>query len=871
MFLSRGASIRRIVAGAWNGDIVRTVRLAVWIVVVVCSVAVLPPRYCFAVESNSTLANTIVFTPSSVALKNPATSKGSGTAGKFTLGFTVYDQNGNVIPPSASQPVVVSLYGAPSGVIAPASAQVTTGSGITFSYNGKYLPNPVTVEAYMQLTGSSYSIGVTQILLQKQVTAYGAESYDFSYWCDTTSDPGCTDKIIESSLRFQAAVGYDDATQSDLQPFGLDTGSLGVIVPLSSLGPDAIGPAGAGIKFYNSSGNTYQGNYYLAPITILATRNGSTTMLKTFPIKVLAIDKAYCAKGYTQCEQNPPTPDLRYIGVGFDRNSTTDGDYFDSPADNPFLQIQGASTGTAVNPGYILTSVGGRLGLVKQDTKGFKIAQLTQNTSVPGDWNAAPGCFGFPDLKTSPKQFCGSLLMDVGIDHMYLDLSPKNRPVSVVEPGLNGTGMPDGTVMSILAGTPKKQALRYSFTYSSSTNPVGMAPASVKWIDPNSSEVFVNTGRNVLKGSKYLYDARHGEVGFKPLGAVSIPVVTTEFKGVEQNKYHVYVSNGGGKAHPMVVDTGSQLMVVPSMYVGGQAQPVTPTQCHEISYGDGTTWCGRFYEGPVSIGVPSNYKPGTGTYPTTRESFRFLVADPNDTECISQYGNCKMPSDLTNRGIMGIGFGQGSYGADYNALLQLKGMVNGDMRPGYILRLGKTKPTITAGLTPDNTEGFGLIQLAESQLHPGQWDPDSFKGCMTLSNGDGSTVFNQCANILFDTGTVNFTLKTPAADEPLAVITQNPPYVDPGTKVSISAPETNPVVMYDYSATSPTTWANQQSSVSWLDREAGAFFLIGQYLFMQYDYLFDPAAGWIGFRPEGAVSSSQASVRSVADTAGAKP
>lgn len=815
--------------------------------------ALLPSQHSVRAGSNSTLANTIVFSPSSISLKNPATLKQSTAQTQFTLGITVYDQNGASVTPSASQPVQVRLYGAPQGVITPASAQVATGNGLQFTYNGGYLSNPVTVEAYMELTGSpaSYSIGVAQILLQRQVQAYGTRSYEFSYWCDTQTDPGCADTIIQKPLKFLAAVGYQDATADQLEAFGLDTGSLGVITPLSSLGADAIGPAGKGVKFYNSSGNTYEGNYYLAPVTISATREGNSTMLKTFPIKVLAIDKAYCAEGYPNCRENPPTPDLRYIGVGFDRNSTTPGDSFDSPADNAFLQIKGENDGTDINPGYILTGAGGRIGLTKSDVKGFKLAQLTASSTVPGDWNAAPGCFKFPDVTTRPRQFCGSLLMDVGISEMFLDLKPDKRPSSVVEPGINGTLMPQGTVMSILAGTPRKPAMEYSFSYNATENPVGMAPTSATWINPSPAEVFVNTGRNVLKGYRYLYDARHGDVGFKPLVTASIPVVTTQFNGTEQNKYHVYVSNGGGPAHPMVVDTGSQLMVVPAQYVGAGAQPVTPTVCHSISYGDGRTWCGRFYTGPVAIGVPSNYKPGKGTYPTTDESFQFLVADQNDTECISQLENCNMPSDLTNRGIMGIGFGQGSFGTAYNALLQLKDMVKGGMRPGYIVRLGEAKPTIMVGLTPANTKNFGLIPLSESTQYPGQWDPNSFTGCVALSTGDNAAVFNQCASMLFDTGTVDFTLKTPAADKPSSVITQNPPNIDPGTTVSITAPGTDPIISYEYSATAPSTWANSQTSVYWLEREKGAYFLIGQYVFQQYDYLFDPAAGRIGFRALG--------------------
>ena len=335
-----------------------------------------------------------------------------------------------------------------------------------------------------------------------------------------------------------------------------------------------------------------------------------------------------------------------------------------------------------------------------------------------------------------------------------------------------------------------------------------------------------------------------------PTVSYFIPVTTTQFAGTEQNKFHVYVTNGGGTVHPIVLDTGSQLTVVPKQYVGPGAQPVVPTQCHSISYGDGTTWCGRFYTGPMLLGLPASGVTGQGTYPSTVSSFPFLVADPSDTACAAVLTGCdKMPSDLTNRGILGVGFGQGAYGTTYNALLQLQEVAAGTMAPGYVVQLGHTLPGVTVGLTADNSAGFQTIQLSPSTSSVGQWDPNSFTGCVTLSNGP-TQVFSECANVLFDTGTVDFTLKTTAADKPAAVMGFDPqdPYINAGTTISVSMPGTSPAVSYTYGATPTTTWASTQSSGFWESRAAGTFFLIGQFVFMGHDYLFDPTAGRIGFK-----------------------
>jgi hypothetical protein len=291
-----------------------------------------------------------------------------------------------------------------------------------------------------------------------------------------------------------------------LQDFTIDTGSLGAIVPLQDLGPDAIGPGGPGVKFYDSSGNTFAGSYYLAPISL---KNSAGDIVQTNPILVLAVDAGFCAPGYPNC--TPPGTDIHYLGVGFDRNNTTAGDAFDSPADNAFLQIADAENGTDISPGYILSGDNAQIGI--GDTSNFKLAALTPNTSIPGDWNAAPGCYQFPTL-SARNQFCGSLLMDVGIDGMFLDLAEAKRPAGALDSSDPST-LPTGLQVSIIAGTPANPALSYSFEYTPAATATGVGPTNITWI--NSPKIFVNTGRDVLFGDNYLFDARCGNVGFESL------------------------------------------------------------------------------------------------------------------------------------------------------------------------------------------------------------------------------------------------------------------------------------------------------------------------------------------------------------------
>ena len=42
-----------------------------------------------------------------------------------------------------------------------------------------------------------------------------------------------------------------------------------------------------------------------------------------------------------------------------------------------------------------------------------------------------------------------------------------------------------------------------------------LTPASIRWSSATGNGAFVNTGRNVIRGYDYLYDAKCGRVGFR--------------------------------------------------------------------------------------------------------------------------------------------------------------------------------------------------------------------------------------------------------------------------------------------------------------------------------------------------------------------
>ncbi len=446
----------------------------------------------------------ISFSPNITTLNNP--SGGSpNPAQEFTISMTMCNSLGEALTPSVENPIHVDVYGAPSGVITPTSTTTSTGS-VTFTYNGQAFPNNISINAWISdNTHNGAALGVTEVLKQNTpACSYGSTSYDVPL---TGSLPGTLDVRVD--------VGYDfSAPESTLIPYTIDTGSLGVVVPESELPQNAnvIGPGAPGVKYYDSSGNTYSGNYYLAPVRIKL----ASGVVQTQPIMVLGINNAYCTGPTTKsCYSNPPTPTLHYMGVGFNRNSTTSGDLFNSPTANAFLHITNASHGTDMSPGYYLkpgdslAATGLTLGITT--ASGYNVINLTPNTTVPGDFNPQPGCFRFPN-SPSPNEFCGTALLDVGIDYMFIDLAKHLRPAGTSN---SNDYVPAGIDMSILMGSVSSPAMAYNFVSVLSNPPADTAtPSKVEWSD---GEIFVNTGRRPLYDFNYFYNGQCGQVGFKQL------------------------------------------------------------------------------------------------------------------------------------------------------------------------------------------------------------------------------------------------------------------------------------------------------------------------------------------------------------------
>lgn len=465
--------------------------------------------------SPSAAISAIDFTPPNPVIDNPASSDSIGAPSTITVELSPHDDHGGPLIPKPGNKLYVEVFGAPDGAISPTSKSLT-GTSFTFAYSGQYLPNDLLLEAWIANPDGTpnlgqYSIGTTLILRENRHSpgkcAYQTTSFGLGTDCAPATLPGnCANMTSSAGIQIQAAIGTSPGT---FHQYTVDTGSLGVLVPQSqvpavNLTPgetQVVGPAGPGVKYYDSNGgHTFDGQYWLAPVTFLLS-DGKTTVT-THPIKILVL---------------PDSDPLNYMGIGFDRNSTKPGDYFDSPADNAFLNVTDDNAhGSDVSAGYTITPNLITLGVTSTD--GFQTTALSPNQCVPGDYTGAAGCFSFPAQSAT---FCGTILMDTGIGDMYLNLRQSARPAGLNQcTGGKNCVVPDLTIVQINSGNSAvSPPMCYQFvTDATNSPPITPEPSSVNWSTSASDPTmkFVNTGRHPLAWFTYLYDSACGQIGFLP-------------------------------------------------------------------------------------------------------------------------------------------------------------------------------------------------------------------------------------------------------------------------------------------------------------------------------------------------------------------
>jgi hypothetical protein len=454
-----------------------------------------------AAQADDPTANaTITISPTVLVLDNPTTGWSRGHRQQIRVSVTVADRQGHALRPSCRQPIVLSIHQPNGRPLRPSTARITSAddSSATFAYDGSYFVNPMILTATMGDASATASI-VPRTPFSPENCPAGAAHLTIPY-----NDPMRT---IERGFSVAVSVGGGQWHRG----VELDTGSTGLAIDRRSLGPQAIGPGQPGSREYYPSGYKIVGNYWLTPVTIAIPDAGwgPKPVATTVPIEVFGIDRVECGSDVKTCK--PPTDQSKAIagfslmGIGFDRGGAP-------PSNNPFLQLEDIVYGR-MRPGYVISPDRVDIGLDAANTADkFRYVTLDPNDDPYGDWLGANGCFSFP---AASAKFCGSMLLDTGIDDMIFALAKNERPPAVVDPSNPKLLKPD-TAVDISAPTAPPLALSYGFTYRPQKESSTIDPKLIEWAAPPSTTppVFFNIGRSPLARFDYLYDARCGQVGF---------------------------------------------------------------------------------------------------------------------------------------------------------------------------------------------------------------------------------------------------------------------------------------------------------------------------------------------------------------------
>jgi hypothetical protein len=453
-----------------------------------------------AQADDPTASATVTISPTVIVLDNPATRGGRTERQRIPISVTVTDRRGRAILPSRRQPIILDIYQPWGGPLRPAGARITSSgdAGATFTYDGGYFANPMILTATIGDASASTSI-VPKNRLDPDDCPPGAGHVTLPY-----SNPMRT---LERGFTVDVSVG-GGRLHTGVE---LDTGSTGLVLDRRSIGPQAIGPGEPGTREYYPSGYKIVGNYWLTPVTIaISDTNGRPrAVARTVPIEVFGIDRVECGTNVKTCtppsDQEKAIASFSLMGIGFDRGGAP-------PSNNPFLQLEDVVYGH-MRPGYVISPDRIDIGLDDTDTaEKFQYIRLKASADPPGDWLGANGCFSFP---AASARFCGSMLLDTGIDQMIFALAKGSRPAQVVDSSNPGVLKP-GTAVDIAAPTTGPLALSYGFNYQPGRPGSTIDPRLIRWAAPPATKppVFFNIGRTPLARYDYLYDARGGRVGF---------------------------------------------------------------------------------------------------------------------------------------------------------------------------------------------------------------------------------------------------------------------------------------------------------------------------------------------------------------------
>lgn len=308
----------------------------------------------------------------------------------------------------------------------------------------------------------------------------------------------------------------------------MDTGSTGIVVPLSAIGEYTVASNPPDYTpSYSSSGNTYTGQWVETVVTV-SDANGNSFTTPT-AILVFAV-----SNDGDSTEASGTSPGVSMMGV-----STR---FPEADAYNPFLNHPDIVNGT-FRSGYILSEEGVLFGYGEQNIATFSVfpttitaipptsmTPQTQTRAAQAQVTLTPP-EGDEILKTSYTETT-FFLMDTGID--YAIITPRTTPettngtaptppvpddwqVTIPEPAplLKRTELKSGVTVavSLLDAQGAYQPV-WSFDTKDSSLPTN--PRYARLAQPSPDGIF-NTGRHFMATYNYLADLTGSQIGIRKL------------------------------------------------------------------------------------------------------------------------------------------------------------------------------------------------------------------------------------------------------------------------------------------------------------------------------------------------------------------
>jgi hypothetical protein len=168
--------------------------------------------------------------------------------------------------------------------------------------------------------------------------------------------------------------------------------------------------------------------------------------------------------------------------------------------------------GMPVDAGYIVSTKGIEVGLNPLSTKGFAFIGLDRDAAGKDRMQPIGNIKLTENLSADSFSADLPFLMDTGVTEMILWLNANDAPLNLP----SHYAFRDGITASISAPPADRTvepALQYSFVTGDTSQ--SMAPSRLEWRLGSG----INTGRRVLAGADYLYDAIAGRIGFRAIGA----------------------------------------------------------------------------------------------------------------------------------------------------------------------------------------------------------------------------------------------------------------------------------------------------------------------------------------------------------------